>query len=79
MERAKDLGNNALWLGGHLMFTLILDLALLGGYHAYNWYLTTQPQEWNLSALSADDRSELSKQLFIIGQEESEVKSSRRK
>lgn len=79
MEQMKNLGAFALWFSSRMLFTIIVDLTLFGGYHAYNWYQTTQPQEWDLSALNADERSELSKQLFIIGQEESEAKSSRRK
>jgi len=64
MEQARNLGNFALWLSSHLLFTLILDLALVGGYQSYQWYLTVAPQQIDVATLEDASLNELSKQIF---------------
>lgn len=38
MERAKEIGDQLLWLIGHLAFTLAVNLMVFGGYHAWQAY-----------------------------------------
>ena len=69
MSRASDLGNQLLWLVGHLVFTSIINLTAFGGYHAYQWYLSTQPTQIDLAQLSNDELNQISKEAFIVQQD----------
>lgn len=64
MSRVQEIGNHLLWLLGHLLFTTILNLALFGGYHAYQWYQMTQPLSIDLSQLSNEEINQLNKEMF---------------
>lgn len=70
MNKAREIGQIALWLAGHLAFTVVLNLTVLGGYYAYQQYQTLQPVQIDLSQLDNEARNELSKELFLLNQDE---------
>ncbi len=75
MEQARNLGNFALWLSSHLLFTLILDLALLGGWFAWQQLPTLLGRDMAslVKGLSVDEKNELAQALFDNGGEGIEV------
>lgn len=79
MNRTLELGNQLLWLLGHALFTLITVCTLRGGYQFYKDYEATQPIQIDVSQLTAEDRAELSKQIFLAGQEEQEIRQAKRR
>jgi len=66
-ERMQEIGNHVLWLCGHLLFTLVLDLALFGGYHAYSWYQTQLPVSIDISQLNVEEKTQLANMLVEDG------------
>jgi len=69
MEQAKNLGNIALWLSGHVLFTLITVCSLRGGYQFYQDYKAMQPVQINLDELSNDELNQISKEAFVVQSE----------
>lgn len=52
------------WWASHLLFMLIVNLSLFGGYHAYGWYQTTQPIQIDVSQLDDNALNQVSKEIF---------------
>lgn len=67
MERAKEIGNHALWLVGHLAFTIAVNLMALGGYFAYQEYKAMQPTQIDLAQLTDQDKQALAAALIEDG------------
>ena len=67
MSRATEIGNHALWLMGHLAFTVTVNLALFGAYHTYTWYQAQQPVQIDLTQLSTEDKQALASALIDDG------------
>ena len=76
-SKVKNTGELLGWLCSRMFFLVIVDLSALGAYQCYNWYQTQQPIQIDIAQLSADERAELSKQIFLAGQEEHETKKHR--
>ena len=67
MSKAREIGNIALWLAGHLAFTMVLNLTVLGGYYAYLQYQTMMPTQIDLAQLTAEDKQALAAALIDDG------------
>lgn len=76
-NRAIEIGNQILWILGHALFTLVTVCAVRGGYQFFQDYKATEPIQIDVTQLTDDDRAELSKQIFLAGQEAQEKKSNR--
>lgn len=67
MERAKEIGDQLLWLIGHLAFTLAVNLMVFGGYHAFQVYQSMQPMQIDISQLSDEGKEALASALVEDG------------
>jgi hypothetical protein len=67
MNRLEQIGTQALWFMGHLLFTVIVDLTILGGYYAWVEYKASQPVQIDISSLSSEERLALSNALVDSG------------
>lgn len=59
------------WWASHLLFVVILNLAIFGAYHAYQWYkvesyMRIDVSEWENERL-AQFQSEIAKELKFRG------------
>lgn len=52
------------WWASHLLFVLIINLSVFGGYHAYQWYQTTQPYVFDASQLDDATLNQISQEIF---------------
>lgn len=69
MEKAREIGNLALWLSGHLLFTLITVCSIRGAYQFYLDYQALQPVQIDLDQLSDSELNQISKQAFVVQQD----------
>ena len=67
MNKAREIGNIALWLAGHLAFTTIVNLTVLGGYYAFQQYKAMQPYQIDLSQLEPEAKEALASALVEDG------------
>ncbi len=67
MEQARNLGNIALWLMGHLAFTIVVNLTALGGYYCYQAYQAMQPIQIDIAQLSSEEKEALAMALVDDG------------
>lgn len=65
MEKAREIGNIALWLVGHLAFTIIINLTALGGWFCYQKYqeVYAAPTEIAFQDMEMSQLKEIQKQL----------------
>lgn len=64
MEQARNLGNFALWLSSHLLFTLILDMAIIGGYQTFQWYQADHKEIFDASQYDDNSLNDMSVEIF---------------
>lgn len=55
------------WWASHLLFMLIINLSVFGGYHAYQWYQAQMPVQIDLSQLSEAEKTQLANMLVEDG------------
>lgn len=65
MEQAKNLGAIALWLMGHLAFTIVVNLTAIGGY--YVWSQAKGPITIDLAQMTSEDKQALASALIDDG------------
>jgi len=65
MEQAKNLGAIALWLMGHLAFTVVVNLTAIGGY--YVWSQVKGPIQIDLAQMTSEDKQALASALIDDG------------
>lgn len=66
-EKIKATGQLLGWLVSRMFFTLVVDLALLGGYHAHEYWQSTQPTVIDLAKLPDEVKAELATALLEEG------------
>lgn len=67
MSRIEEIGSHALWIAGHLLFTTILNLTLVGGWYAYGQYQALQPVRIDITQLTQEDKQALANALVDDG------------
>jgi hypothetical protein len=67
MEKAREIGNIALWLCGHLAFTIIINLTAVGGYYCYKQYQDMMPVQIDLAQLNEQEKEALAQALVEDG------------
>ena len=82
MEQMKHLGSVAIWLSGHILSWLVLNLILLGGYQVWMNYQTyTLDAKKFVASLSESQQNDLAEQLFMLDRQfaSNETTSPKRK
>lgn len=67
MSRIEEIGNQTLWILGHLAFTIIVNLTVLGGYYTFQQYQAMQPYQIDLSQLEPEAKEALASALIEDG------------
>lgn len=67
MNKAKEIGQIALWLAGHLAFTVVLNLTILGGYYAHLQYQAVTGTPIDVAELTDDSKQALANALIEDG------------
>jgi len=67
MDKLEDIGQFIAWWASRLLFTLVLNLCLFGGYKAYELYQSMQPISIDLTQLNSSDKEALASALIDDG------------
>lgn len=67
MSRAKEIGNHALWVLGHVLFTIVAVCSARGGYEYWNDYVASQGVQIDLSQLEDVEKEQLASALIEDG------------